>query len=233
MKIDARTIDTGAHAYIPPWSRTSAVASGGFLLGRGGATCTGFTDPISGTLACSSFAILSSKAARSFDNWPLSGDCVTSRVMIARPCQYLSSARSTSPCLANTLATRPWLIARSRCRSAFSGSTLAKRSATARAVLVRFQGLGEIALRHQDVADLAVRRRDRAASRHFRVDLGQAVGNRQSVPVRFQGLGESALRHQEVANLDVRGEIPLPAGDSGVDNITLSVRLLELRSRLG
>ena len=67
----------------------------------------------------------------------------------------------------------------------------------------------------------------------FGIDLGQAVGNRQSVPVRFQGLGESALRYQEVANLDVRGEIPLPATDSGVDNITLSVRLLELRSRSG
>ena len=50
MKIDARTIDTGAHAYIPPWSRTSAVASGGFLLGRGGATCTGFTNRSQGHL---------------------------------------------------------------------------------------------------------------------------------------------------------------------------------------
>ena len=40
-----------------------------------GATSTDFTDPVSGTLARSSFAILSSKATRSFDNWPSSGDC--------------------------------------------------------------------------------------------------------------------------------------------------------------
>ena len=87
MKIDARTIDTGAHAYIQPCGvatflsrmcrpiigvarQQSLVA---VFVSRGGATCTGFTDPISGTFACSSFAILSSKAPKSFDNWQLSG----------------------------------------------------------------------------------------------------------------------------------------------------------------
>ena len=95
---------------------------------------------------------------------------------------------------------------------------MARRSSNGEAVLVGFQRLGEIALRHQHVADLVVGDGEIALPAGIAgVGLGQAVGNGEAVLVGFQRLGEIALRHQHVADPVVGdGEIALPAGIAGV-----------------
>ena len=81
-----------------------------------GATSTYFTDPVSGTLVRSSFAILSSKAMRSLDNWASSGDCFESPEMMARPCRNMSSARGAWPCLVFRHPDETYLV---QCRASY------------------------------------------------------------------------------------------------------------------
>ena len=84
----------------------------------------------------------------------------------------------------------------------------------ARLSRIGLQRLGELALRHQHVADLVVRDRQIALPAGIAgVGLGQALGDGEAVAEGFQRLGEIALRHQHVADLVIGDrEIALPAG---------------------
>ena len=71
---------------------------------------------------------------------------------------------------------------------------MARRSADGQAVLVGFQRRGEIALRHEHVADpLVGDERSRCQTALPGVGLGQAVGNGERLPRRLLLLGRVAL----------------------------------------
>ena len=100
------------------------------------------------------------------------------------------SGRLSAPsadCLAPPARRRP-CRRRRRDRAASrhcQGRTLARRSANGEAVLIGFERLGKIALRHQHVADLVVRDREIALPAGIAgVGRGQALGNGEAVADR-------------------------------------------------